>query len=219
MPIGAGRVVRIHRLVAYSPLRVVNEVVASGNRGRPGSGQRSSYFTAIAQFSAHEVIIVQVVIQESDRFEFNRSEVAVKVIDGEAVAIDVLTGKYHGATGAACGILQQVGHGVSPGEIADVLESRFPDAKDRIRGDLCKFAGQLLEQRIVVRAAGGAAMLGASPSFDDATYVPPELDTYDDMAELLALDPPMPTVLDSPWHEELWSARETDVGGFSREEH
>jgi hypothetical protein len=162
---------------------------------------------------------MQAEIQESDCFEFNRSEVAVKVIDGEAVAIDVISGKYHGTTGTACGIMHLMGLGVSLGQIADAVEARYPDAKGRIREDLRTFAGQLLEQRIVLRAREPGPTAGATVEFDDATYAAPRLETYDDMAELLALDPPMPTVLDTPWAGEMWSRPNSDVSGLSHERH
>jgi hypothetical protein len=41
----------------------------------------------------------------SDRFTLNRSEVAMQIIDGEAVATDVITGRYHGMDGVACGVV------------------------------------------------------------------------------------------------------------------
>ncbi len=145
------------------------------------------------------------VIRESDHFELNRSEVAIKIIDGEAVAIDVLTGKYHGMAGTACDILSLIGLGLSPGQIADAVEDRYPDAKGRIRGDVLRFAAQLLEQRIILRSDEPGTTSAMTATFDDATYTTPELETYDDMAELLALDPPMPTVLDTPWNGEVWS--------------
>jgi hypothetical protein len=154
---------------------------------------------------SREVMVMDVEIRESDCFELNRSEVAIKIIDGEAVAIDVLTGKYHGMAGTACGILSLIGLGVSPGQIADAVEARYPDARGRIRGDLLRFAAQLLEQRIILRGEEPGPTSVMDVTFDDATYTTPELETYDDMAELLALDPPMPTVLDTPWNGEVWS--------------
>jgi hypothetical protein len=164
----------------------------------------------------HGAMALQDEILETDHFELNRSEVAVKIIDGEAVAIDVLTGKYHGMSGTACGILHLIGLGIDLAQIADALESRYPGEKGHIREDILRFAGQLLEQRLVLRGRGPVATLDAQPAFDGATYEVPVLETYDDMAELLALDPPMPTVLDTPWDGDAWSSRDPGLSRDSR---
>jgi hypothetical protein len=166
--------------------------------------------------SFHEVITVPGEIRESDRFEFNRSEVAVKMIDGEAVAIDVLTGTYHGMTGTACRILRLMELGLSLGQIADTVEARHPEARGQVRGDLLKFASQLLEHRIVRQTTGPDQASDTTPAFDDATYAAPELETYDDMAELLAIDLPIPIVLDTACDGDQWTRQDSEVSGLTR---
>lgn len=145
------------------------------------------------------------VLDDADRFALNRSEVAMQIIDGEAVAIDVVTGKYHGLGAVACGVVNLLSLGADLGQVRAVLEARYPEALDRIAADLRGLVHQLLDHRILV-PAGSAPPIAELPAvFEGLAYVPPELETYEDMAELMALDPPMPTVLDSPWNGEGWA--------------
>jgi hypothetical protein len=139
-------------------------------------------------------------ISESSRFSQNRSEVAIKVIDGEGVAIDVLTGKYHGMSGTACHIMGLISDGYTLGQILDSVQTRHPGSREMFRNDLFTFITQLLAQRLLIpRSAGSSAPPTGTPAWNELDYAAPHLETYDDMAELLALDPPMPTVLDTPW--------------------
>ena len=129
----------------------------------------------------------------------------MQIIDGEAVAIDVVTGKYHGMGAVACGVVNLLSLGAELGQVQAALEARFPEARERIASDLRGFAGQLLEHRIIVPAEAASAVAELPAPFEGLAYVQPELETYEDMAELMALDPPMPTVLDSPWNGEAWT--------------
>jgi hypothetical protein len=139
-------------------------------------------------------------INETSCFAQNSSEVAVKVIDGEGVAINVLTGKYHGMSGTACHIMNLISAGYNLGQILDSIQTRHPSSREVLRNELFDFITQLLEERLLIsRAAESATAPTGIPAWDESNYIAPHLETYDDMAELLALDPPMPTVLDTPW--------------------
>lgn len=150
---------------------------------------------------------------DSSRFTLNRSEIAMQIIDGEAVVIDVITGNYHGMGGVACGVVNLMALGIDLGAIRGLLESRYPEAADRIASDLQTFVNQLLDQRIMLQDPLASVSLPVPEVFDHLTYTAPVLETYEDMAELMALDPPMPTVLDSPWNGVTESGRGTDSSG------
>jgi Coenzyme PQQ synthesis protein D (PqqD) len=139
-------------------------------------------------------------ISESSCYAQNSSEVAVKIIDGEAVAINVLTGTYHGMSGTACRIMNLISDGYNLGQVLDAIQKRHSNSREQLRNDLFAFTEQLLEQRLLIpRVSDSSTAKIGTPSWDESDYTPPQLETYDDMAELLALDPPMPTVLDTPW--------------------
>ena len=59
-------------------------------------------------------------------------------------------------------------------------------------------AERLLKEGLVVPAAGEPHTPGAAPAApaSRAPYAPPELTAYSDMRNLLALDPPMPSIDD-----------------------
>ncbi len=155
--------------------------------------------------------------RDTDRFDLNRSEVAVQVIEGEAVAIDVLTGKYHGMTGIACAIVHLLALGVDLGVVRDALQRQYPEAHDRIEAELHGFVERLVAERVVVRADHLTAPAELPAVFADLPYGTPVLETYDDMAELLALDPPMPTVLDTPWSSDAWGHEGSGTAGAARD--
>jgi hypothetical protein len=61
-----------------------------------------------------------------------------------------------------------------------------------------RFVARLLEEGLIAPANGGAPVPPPSPAVAPGTeYSPPELHAYRDMADLLALDPPLPE-LDRP---------------------
>ena len=70
------------------------------------------------------------------RFRINEREVTAKVIDGEAIIINLAKGLYYSLdkTGAEAWVL--IGSGHSLDECSAALSSRFAEPFDRVRNDL-----------------------------------------------------------------------------------
>ena len=138
------------------------------------------------------------------RFEVNEKEVSAKVIDGEVIIINLARGLYYSLerTGAAVWVLIAGGHSLD--ESAEILSSRYSAPVEQVRADLARLLGDLVDQKLVmqvdcVRASVQDVTL--DPPAGDL-YETPVLNTYDDMADVLALDPPLPQVeIDGDsWH-------------------
>ena len=77
-------------------------------------------------------------MREDGRFIVNEKEVAAKVIDGEAIIINLANGLYYSLekTGALAWVL--MGGGYSLDESADLLSAWFSEPRERVRADLDK---------------------------------------------------------------------------------
>ena len=89
-------------------------------------------------------------------------------------------------------------------DVASAVAARYDVAADRAEGDVARFAAELLNERLLVTAtivdaaaagAAGAAITAAARE----PYQAPRLHKYTDMADMLALDPPLPGLNDIPW--------------------
>jgi Coenzyme PQQ synthesis protein D (PqqD) len=109
----------------------------------------------------------------------NAEAVVAEVIDGEAVLIDLTTGVYYSLAGVGGSIWSLIEAGSSVERIVEAI------------------AGQ----KLIVVAEGGPAGLRdpQAPPDGKLPYDTPELKTYRDMGDLLALDPPLPGIREIPW--------------------
>lgn len=125
-------------------------------------------------------------------FRVNEPQVTAKVMDGEAVIIHLGTGVYYSMDGVGCLVWESIAAGGDTDAIAASLADRYGIGRDVAAADIGRLVGELVAQELVVATdgAGGPAsgLNGAAPG----NYEPPALKRYDDMAELLALDPPLP---------------------------
>lgn len=125
----------------------------------------------------------------------NGDEVIGKVIEGEAILINLATGSYYALPGAGALVWGGIEDHCSAEEIAARLASQYEVTLDEARADVLALAGQLVEERIALcdgdaRPPADAPAVAASRK----PYTPPAMNVYSDMRNLLALDPPMPTI-------------------------
>ena len=134
------------------------------------------------------------------RFEVNEQLVAAKVMDGEAVIINLSTGSYYTSNQTAGAIWPLIEGRRAVAEIADALAARYQVARQRAEADIVALMSLLLAEEVIrpAEAAPSNAALGAAPEATQ-TYAAPALEVYRDMEQLLALDPPMPDVGEIPW--------------------
>lgn len=132
----------------------------------------------------------------------NPSDVSAKVLDGEAVIINLSTGVYFSASGAGAVAwsLFQAGH--DRAGIARGVAEAFGVPVEQVNADLGPFLADLRAHDLAVPGAPSGPPDGVVVEVNGAGYAPPTLEAYTDMSDLLALDPPMPGLADIPWRDE-----------------
>jgi hypothetical protein len=134
------------------------------------------------------------------RFEHNDSEVAAKVIEGEAVFINLSNGTYYSMDKVGGFIWGLIKKNYSLGEMVRVITDHYDVSAEQAKTDLETLTTKLLEEDIVRVGKGqspGEELI--RPPTNRLNYETPKLNTYRDMNDLLALDPPMPNLKDIPW--------------------
>ena len=142
----------------------------------------------------------------SSRLVPNDAEVAAKVMDGEAIMINLSNGMYYSMDGVGSLIWEQAAEGRSLAEIVATIVQTYDVAADRARVDLDQLVNELIAERLVSEAAAAAppappVAMAVEIAERKLPYLAPQLNKYSDMGDLLALDPPMPGLRDMPWAE------------------
>lgn len=126
--------------------------------------------------------------------------VAAKVIDGEAIIMNLTNGAYYSMDGVGALVWEGIERGRSVDAIRDSVAGRFDVDVSRLRADLDRLVGELLAEGLIMAtvepAASGESL--PEPVRGTASYDPPSLNKYTEMADLLALDPPMPALREVP---------------------
>jgi len=118
-------------------------------------------------------------------------QVIGKILDDEAVIINLDTGMYFGLDGIAAKIWELLVAGTAHEAVSDALKRAFP-AEAGIDSDLAHFLADLCGRGLIV-AADGDAQATLPDAIDwPAVYQAPVMASYDDVAEMVALDPPLP---------------------------
>lgn len=129
------------------------------------------------------------------RLQPNRSDVTAKVIDGEAIIMNLTTGVYYSMDGAGAVIWELLDQGHSLGEVACELAQRFQRTTGQTEPEVRRLVEELIEEGLMGPAPADLPLADPIPEVPAvARYQPPQLHKYTDMADLLALDPPMPAL-------------------------
>lgn len=125
----------------------------------------------------------------------NQEEIAGEILDGEAIIINLATGSYYSMADSGALVWQAVEQHCSLDEIANRLTLHYDVPLERAREDVAAIADRLLAERIAV-ASETSASRGDAPAAPEQrlAYATPALTAYSDLRNLLALDPPIPSV-------------------------
>ncbi len=130
-------------------------------------------------------------MQIDSRLEPNETNVAAKVLDGEAILIDLSTGFYYSMDGSGGIVWSLVEARYTSSEMSDALAQLYSLTPEQARGDVEKLVGEL-EKHNLVRSSSAVQAASATLPEKPGPYVPPVLNVYGDMNHLLAIDPPLP---------------------------
>ena len=129
------------------------------------------------------------------RLRAREPDVAAKVIDGEAVIINLATGMYYSLNGPGSMVWELVEKRCSLAESGDIIAHRFGISADTAHADVARLWEDLLAEKLVVLSADLATEI-PDPSAIGANATPeyhaPALTKFEDMVDLFAADPPLP---------------------------
>ncbi len=130
----------------------------------------------------------------SDRLSPRSAEIAAKVIDGEAIIINLANGYYYSLEGAGAVVWEGISAQQSLDAIAACLRRRFEVSAEAACEDIKALAADLVREELVSIAEGPQPVVawGSETPAGREVYVRPVLQKYGDMAHFFALDPPLP---------------------------
>jgi len=128
------------------------------------------------------------------RLELNSGDVAAKEIDGEILIMNVANGMYYSLDGVSAVAWRLIAAGHSLDQVAVALAQTYGVDESSTLSDVTDLAVHLVDEGLVRVSTSGAYtdLPTIEASEEHASYTAPRLTAYSDMADLLALDPPMP---------------------------
>ncbi len=127
-------------------------------------------------------------------FECNSPDVIFEEFGDETILINLKTGSYYSVSSVGILVWALIQSRVAVEELARWVGQRFPGDRDQIDDAIRDFVGQLAQEELI-RSVPAGRPLGEVlatvrlPAGDDQAFKPPVLAKYDDMAEMLLLDP------------------------------
>jgi Coenzyme PQQ synthesis protein D (PqqD) len=131
-------------------------------------------------------------VNSNSRFQPNAENVSAKVLDEEAVLIHVTRGTYHSLEKVGCRVWQLIESRHAVDTMADEIARHYQIDAESAKKDIAKLIDALLKEDLVMEATNAEVALKPEMIADRLPYEAPVLNSYHDMGDLLALDPPMP---------------------------
>jgi hypothetical protein len=124
------------------------------------------------------------------QYAIPETEVVHETIAGEAVIFHLQTGIYYSLTGTGAELWQAVVDGCTVEEMTDRLAARYDAPRDDLEVAAVKLLASL-EDEGLVQAGSGTGQPVAPPTSvgTRAAFEAPELKKFDDMQDLLLIDP------------------------------
>jgi hypothetical protein len=137
------------------------------------------------------------------RFRSYDEEVASKVVDGEAIIINLANGIYYSTDKVGALVWEHLLGGRSLEEVISSVTQRYDVTREQAESNVLELVQELVEEKLVVAFENGdhPAAHANPESGEKLPYELPKLNIYRDMGDLLALDPPVPGLGDTPWKE------------------
>lgn len=132
----------------------------------------------------------------SRTFVANQAETASEAFDEETIVVHFRNGTYSALAGSGAQILQLLAKPRGVTEIVSAFPGLAADEREKAAGEIGAFLDQLLALGLIVatEAAPDPAIPAAEPA-----YAPPGIETFTDLADLMAIDPIHEVTLDAGW--------------------
>ena len=125
------------------------------------------------------------------RFVINTAHVSSEIFGDEAVVVNFMTGKYFGMTGSAPVIWKLFETPVSGDDVMNVFNG-LNGISDEIRQKVQTFMDILLQENLIIDVAEPGienSQPNAITINPDILQIPPVIEIFDDLQELIVLDP------------------------------
>ena len=124
----------------------------------------------------------------------NESDVAAKVVEGEAILINLTSGLYYSMDKVGGLVWSMIVHGSSVEQVAEVVAARYGVPVAGAREDVRRLVRELLDENLIALSMGPPAVVppAGAAAANSQPYEAPTLTRFDDMADMFALDPPLP---------------------------
>jgi Coenzyme PQQ synthesis protein D (PqqD) len=124
-------------------------------------------------------------------YQVNKPDVVMESFEGELVLVQMKSGNYYSLQGSAPLIWEMIEQGRSVEDTGDYLVARHQGAEE-VRRSVHDLVDELVAESLIVPAKNGsstAVMELPDTAESDTPFIPPVLERYTDMQELLLLDP------------------------------
>jgi coenzyme PQQ synthesis protein D (PqqD) len=148
----------------------------------------------------------------AERFRVNQPTVIHQTIEGETVIIHLERGLYYSLDETGAEVWQALASGRTSAEVSEALADRYPAERDDVRSAVASLVDRLRTEELIVAAAPDDAAPPAPVDGDDhdgrradGPFRPPRLERFDDLQDLLLLDP-IHAVDESGWPQRIEGA-------------
>jgi hypothetical protein len=125
-------------------------------------------------------------------YQANRPDVVMESFDGEVVLVQMKSGSYYSLQGSAPLIWDLIDRGSSVEGTGDYLVARHTGDEEEVRRSVRNLVDELVAESLLVPVpspSSTASVEGPGTVESNTPFVPPVLERYTDMQELLFLDP------------------------------
>src|SRR5262245_13871423 len=131
-------------------------------------------------------------------YRVNEPQVIHQTVDEETVVVDLGTGSYFSLRGSAQVIWSALADGLDVPQVVEVVGHRFDTGTADVAGPVEAFVSQLRDDGLIVPADGATSSASTETDTDglaadaqDAPppFVPPVIERFDDLQDLILLDP------------------------------
>jgi len=131
------------------------------------------------------------------RYKINVPHIVHEIFeDKEAAIINLKSGNYYSLDPVGAVVWAQIGAGATLGEIVEQMLARYEGDSADVRQSVERFIDALMTEELVALASDDKAEVNGAPvrapdheNGSKLPFTPPMLERYNDMQELLLLDP------------------------------
>ena len=122
-------------------------------------------------------------------YMINASDVSSEVFDNEAVVVNFVTGKYFGMSGAGPYIWRMFEKPCNLEQVTELLKSGYAGITENQVKKLAAFVESLVKEGLLTDIDEPVEISSNLPADRPGEYADPVLEIYDDLQELIVLDP------------------------------